>query len=163
MKFYIASSERNGEFDFIVRWLRSRRQTVYDFKHPVGAQRFTWAQTNAGKPQRPATLALALSDPAAKTEITRTRAAIEDCDVCILVLPAGQSANLVLGYASGRGKTTIVYAPDESYRPRAFARTFEPEVMWGLAQHVVTNSADLRSVVDALIAVRANSCERVAS
>lgn len=41
---------------------------------------------------------------------------LERCDAAVLVLPAGKSGHLELGYAAGRGKPTYILLPEEPER-----------------------------------------------
>lgn len=148
MKIYVASSWRNHEQQTIVRWLTACGQDVYDFKNPPNKAGFGWEQTNAGKPQRPATLMATLNDPIAEAGFEADVTALRECDICILVMPAGISANLELGYAAGAGKKTVVYIPDAAYED---GRAFEPELMWKVADHIVTDFVGLVEAVTPLI------------
>ena len=76
----------------------------------------------------------ALARPAAKNTFNFDRSHIDLCDVFIMVLPCGKSAHLELGYAIGKGKTGIIYMPEQPDRW---------DVMYGFANGIVYNDAEL--------------------
>jgi hypothetical protein len=149
MKIYVASSWRNQEQPTIVRWLRACGQDVYDFKNPPGGTGFGWHQTTLGKPENPSELVQSLLDRRCEAGFAEDMGALAACDICILVFPAGISASLELGWACGAGKKTVVYIPDEAYV--GTDRHFEPELMWKMADHLVTAFPDLVAVVAPMI------------
>jgi nucleoside 2-deoxyribosyltransferase len=44
------------------------------------------------------------------------RGHLDRCDAALLVLPAGKSGHLELGYMAGRGKPVYIYFPSEPER-----------------------------------------------
>lgn len=74
------------------------------------------------------------SNHLAKAGFDQDKKALDWCDTCVLVLPCGRSAHLELGYAVGQKKETfILLHPDK----------FEPELMYMMVDHMVTNIPDL--------------------
>jgi len=158
LRWYVASSWRNDEQPAYVKLLRELDQSVYDFRNPVpGDNGFAWHQTAArAKPWDGESLKIALADPIAEQGFSYDMTALRECDVCLLLMPAGISANLELGYAVGAGKTTIVYIGDHG------RRVFEPELMWKMADHLVTSQRELLDVIAGIIAPKPPALSAVA-
>lgn len=114
MRIYVASSWRNHYQQDVVERLRRCKHEVYDFRHPAPLNHgFSWSEVNAApQPWTVAQYQEALGHPLAIDGFRRDRAALDACDACVLVLPAGRSAHLEAGYAAGRGKTLIVLTHD---------------------------------------------------
>jgi nucleoside 2-deoxyribosyltransferase len=74
---------------------------------------------------------VALDGDIARRKFDLDRTAIERCDVCILVEPAGKSAHLEAGFAAGLSKRVIVLL-DEAPAPvelmLAFASKFDTNI-----------------------------------
>jgi hypothetical protein len=132
-KIYVASSWRNPIQQEIVRALRDVGNEVYDFRNPAPENRgFAWSTVNADwlnwTPER------FISDlysrhPAVERGFAFDKAALDWCEICVLVLPCGRSAHLEAGYCIGQGKPTFFYLhPDK----------FEPELMYLLGNGSVT-------------------------
>lgn len=124
MKIYVASSWRNVHQPSVVGALREGDHDVYDFRNPgPGHRGFNWSQID---PQwREWSLVdyvNALDSQPAEDGFRNDRSALEWCECCVLVLPAGASAHLEAGWCSGRGKPVLVFAPDP----------VEPELMYKL-------------------------------
>lgn len=84
--------------------------------------------------------------------------ALRAAELVVLVMPAGISANLEVGYAVGAGKKTIIYVPDECYadpddvgrlsqEELMKKRAFEPELMWKMADAIATNFVDFCEMI----------------
>jgi len=74
----------------------------------------------------------ALQNPIAVAGFLSDMNALRDCDVCILVLPAGVSAALEFGWACGAQKKTIVYG-----MPR------EPDLMIKMSHYYAQSVAEM--------------------
>lgn len=151
MKIYVASSWRNERWQpRIVQLLGEiMGHDVYDFKHPsadnVG---FGWSELSNGHPDSPEKLRLAYDDPAAIRGFDFDINALKACDLCVLVLPAGMSANFEFGYAVGAGKRALVYAPPVAYAQACnengySTATWEPELMWKASDGIVVSEDEL--------------------
>lgn len=117
MKIYVASSWRNAAQQDVVRELREHGHEVYDFRNPPGCIGFSWRQLGLGGNPNiwPVTLWRdALAHPITRVAFHRDMTALRECDVCVLVLPAGRDAHLEAGWACGARKFTIVYAASET-------------------------------------------------
>lgn len=137
MKIYVASSWRNQQQPEIVDVLRQAGHDVYDFKNPNGGTGFQWSAIDPEwQTWNTDQYAAALRHPIAQRGYASDIGALRDCDLCVLVLPAGRSASWEFGYAMGQGKRGIVYHPDGE----------EPELMFSAAIIV----AEIGALLDAL-------------
>jgi hypothetical protein len=142
-KIYVASSWRNPIQPEIVQVLRDAGHDVYDFRNPVpGDKGFAWSEVNPNwKTWTPDEFAAELysGHPAIERAYGLDKAALDQCDTCVLVLPCGRSAHLEAGYAAGKGKRTVVFLhPDK----------FEPELMYLLGYACVVSVEGLLIAVD---------------
>lgn len=134
MKIYVASSWRNPHQPGVVKALNAAGHECFDFRHPVpDNDGFSWREV--GLDLKSFTLAdyvSALMHPAAIRGYGYDMAAMEACDACVLVLPAGRSASFELGWCLGRGKGGIVILPPDGEK-------FEPELMYKGADYIVSS------------------------
>lgn len=86
---------------------------------------------------------------------------MEWADTCVLCLPCGNSAHIEAGYMKGRGKRLIIYWHTDdrvvSSGPQGYLSdskpapektwTFEPDLMYLLADNLVTGLHDLRETL----------------
>ena len=140
-KIYVASSWRNTFQPMAVHVLRTVENfEVYDFRHPRPGERgFAWSDID-GEWLRwtPDRYIEALEDPVAVAGFNSDLDAMKWADTFVLVMPAGRSAHLELGWAAGAGKETVILLDEEG---------FEPELMYKLADHVVTTMSDVLDVL----------------
>ena len=124
-QIYVASSWRNLHQPSVVEALRGAGHGVYDFRNPEpGDNGFSWKQCD---PLLPATgwpiaeLARVLDHPAARRGFQFDYGAMQRSTGACLVLPAGRSAHLEIGWLMARmpGRVCIL-----SYEP------IEPELMY---------------------------------
>lgn len=140
MKIYVASSWRNKQYERVVEFLRDLGHQVYDFKQPHSA--FSWADIDYLHTRWKAKeFRDALKSPLAEMGFKADMEALEQCDVCVLLLPCGSSAHLELGFARGAKKKTIIYL-DENLEKGL-------ELMYKMADQVVVSNEEL---VEALLA-----------
>lgn len=137
---YVASSWRNASLDNVNARLRRAGVATYDFREHDG---FHWQDVfpewgddwpNTGEMDAPMVLVGMGMEPAERG-FARDKAALDGCAGLVLVLPAGNSAHLELGYAAGRGKPTCVLLPEGTVRP---------DLMWKVADLI---TADLSEMV----------------
>lgn len=134
---YVASSWRNEFQQEIVKMLRNAGIRVYDFKNPPARSGFGWDQIDKNwKQWNFADYVNALNSPQAKHGFNSDADALDQCDVCIIVLPCGRSAHLEAGYAIGKGKPTLFITRDGE----------EPELMVKLADRVNFGEAYLMNL-----------------
>ncbi len=171
-RIYVASSWRNPWQPGVVQLLRKLKHQVYDFREPTPGERgFAWSDIDADWEEwRPEVYRKALSHPVAERGFARDMTALRECDVCVMVLPCGNSANLELGWAVGAGKLTAALFPHDipitaigghSVSSRACGpcgdidrcwlpgklRKIEPELMTKMADTILVNAVELVSWV----------------
>lgn len=131
---YIASSWRNKIFDEFYKGLLNNGFNPYNFK--AGEKAFNWRETLDTYKQ---------DDLVSAHEMTRMlntiqadeayqadMSALEQAQVCLLLLPCGKSAHFELGWAVAKKKDCIVF----------MSRPSEPELMYKEC-HIVNNFYDL--------------------
>lgn len=141
MRIYVASSWRNEWQPTVVDLLRQHGHLVYDFRNPPHGQGgFAWSEidpawqewTAEGYRQN------LLTHPVAANGYLSDLRAMIWADVCVLVMPCGRSAHLELGWGAGAGKRTIILLADG-----------EPELMYLLADHIVTSTDEMLECLSA--------------
>jgi nucleoside 2-deoxyribosyltransferase len=112
---YLASSWRNPYQPAVLASLKAIGEDfqVYDFRNPgPDDPRFSWSQIDPNWQSWDfATYKKALEHKIANKGFRNDERALENCDICILVLPCGRSAHLELGWAAGAKKHTAVLFP----------------------------------------------------
>lgn len=113
-KIYLASSWRNTYHSQILADLKAAEHEVYDFKNPApGESGFSWSSIDPNwEKWTPKKLKEALQHILAKKGHEFDQGGMNWCNACVLLLPAGNSAHLEAGWCAGRGKPTVVYAPE---------------------------------------------------
>lgn len=107
-KIYVASSWRNEYQTEVVKILRENLHAVYDFRH----EGFSWSSVSKTWTKWTVDQYIrALDSFPAVNGFKRDMKAIDWCEVCVYVMPFGQSASMKLGYAKGTGKFCVVYIP----------------------------------------------------
>lgn len=122
MKIYVASSWRNNHQQQVVSVLRAAGHAVYDFRHPngTGTGGFSWREVDPNwKDWTPQQYREGLKHPIAQSGFKSDFDAMKECDMCVLVMPAGRSASLEAGWCAGACKPTVMYVPEQ----------IEPELM----------------------------------
>ena len=115
LKIYVASSWKNKEFQqLVVKALREEGHEVYDFTNPYpGNNGFSWTAID---PNWRNWTALqyreALKHPIAQEGFNNDMTALDECELCVLVMPGGRSAGWEFGWAMGAGKKSIVLWKD---------------------------------------------------
>lgn len=109
-KIYVASSWRNELQPGVVTALRNAGHEVYDFRNPrEGNNGFHWSWIDPEwKSWTPEKYREYLSHPIAEDGYKLDYDAMEWADVFVGVQPFGRSASLEMGWASGKGKKTIL-------------------------------------------------------
>lgn len=128
VRIYLASSWRNVYQAQVLAELRAAGFEVYDFKNPApGNQGFGWRQTIDRPIATAADLLEALAHPRAVEGFKFDFDAMKWADVCVLLLPSGNSAHLEAGWMAGHGKHSVVLAP-ELKEPELMYKCFDDEV-----------------------------------
>lgn len=129
MNIYVASSwRRSKRHPEVVAALRAAGHDVFDYRHPPDVDSLGFMPRNAmGGREIAWWLQLEEGRPA---DVFRSMSkALAWCDALVLVLPAGSSAHLELGWVAGAGKVTIILVSPSPQRP---------ELMYRLADTVVS-------------------------
>lgn len=109
MKIYLATSWRNTDFERARELLRAEGWEVYDFRDS-GVN--THASESFEKALSYTEYMSAMAQPELKAQGERDYAALDWCDVVVMLLPCGKSAHIELGYALGAGKPAfVVWSP----------------------------------------------------
>lgn len=136
MKIYVASSWRNNIQPDVVEALRKAGHEVYDFKNPPGRTGFSWAQISTGWMHWTAAEFIeALKHPISEAGYKSDFDAMDEADLCVLVLPSGRSAHTEAGWFAGSGKLVCVLTGDMQ----------EPELMYKIFNCIATS---IQGVVD---------------
>jgi hypothetical protein len=125
IKVYVASSWRNTYQPTVVKMLRDEGHEVYDFKQPApGDDGFHWREIDPNwKSWTPEAYAEGLRSPIAERGFMSDMRALENADLCVLLMPSGRSAAWEYGYWRGRSQRHgVLHIPT--------GETFEPELMF---------------------------------
>lgn len=139
MKIYVASSWRNNIQPLVVEALQKEGHEVYDFKNPKpGDHGFHWSEIDPDwQNWTSGEFRMALNHPIAEAGFESDMIALENCDICVLVLPSGRSAHLEAGFAIGANKSTIILLTEQQ----------EPELMYKMAMAICTSIDEVVKVV----------------
>ena len=136
MRIYVASSWREPRQPVVVDALRVAGHEVYDFRNPAeGNHGFHWSEIDPNWEQwGPDQFVEGLRHPLADQGFGFDLRAMQWADACVHVVPetAGRSSHLELGWCAGTGKLTII-----------LVNASEPELMYKLADHIVTSIDDV--------------------
>lgn len=127
MKIYLASSRRNTFFERARDALREAGHEVFDFKHE---DTLVWEAA-----EHQGTMAGAETDEVIE-HFNADFDALRAAECTVICLPAGRSAHLELGYATGQGQLTFVYLPDGAVLD-------EPDLMYRMCDELVQGEAAL--------------------
>lgn len=116
MKVYLIGSLRNPEIPIIAKGIRRRFPfvEVFDDWYAAGPEADDYWQkyeTTKGND-----MARALNGHAAKHVFSFDKRHLDASDIGILVMPAGKSGHLEIGYMAGKGKRTYVLLDKEPER-----------------------------------------------
>lgn len=113
-QIYLIGSLRNPNIPVIGNELRKQGFTIFDDWHAAGPEaddHWKEYEKNRGR-----TYPEALAGAAAKNVYEFDKRNLEASDAAVLVLPAGRSGHLELGYMAGRGKYTYVLMENDTDR-----------------------------------------------
>ena len=131
MKIYLASSWRNEHYYPMLKWLREKSQSVYDFRSANSA--FSWEQVDPQYKMATVESYLANIDhELCEKAFSNDMNALMNCDALVLLMPCGRSAHWGAGYAAGANKPTAIFLNSDK---------FEPDLMHKGA-NLITNSLD---------------------
>ena len=141
MKIYVASSWRNDIQPSVVEALRNAGHDVYDFRKPSpGNNGFHWSDIDpAWQEWSIERYRECLDHPIAQEGYDHDYAAMFWADVFVGVQPFGRSASMEMGWAAGRGKTTILLLENG-----------EPELMVKMFNHICCSLCEVLTLLEAL-------------
>lgn len=132
MKVYVIGSLRNPEIPQIASALRGVGHEVFDDWFAAGPEADDyWSKYEK---ERGRTYEQALTGHAANHVFHFDKKHLDNCDAAVLVLPAGRSGHLELGYCAGLGKQTYILLGEDHNRW---------DVMYRFATKVVPNLREL--------------------
>lgn len=112
---YLIGSLRNKQIPVFGNWLRNEYGLdVFDDWHAAGPEADDHWQ--AYERARGHTYEEALAGPVAQNAFQFDRRHIQASSAAVMVMPAGKSGHLELGYAAGLGKTTAILLAEEPER-----------------------------------------------
>lgn len=132
LKVYVIGSLRNPEIPSVAAKLRAAGLDVFDDWFAAGPEADDWWQKyekNKGH-----TFQQALAGAAAQNVYNFDKRHLDAADAVVMVMPAGKSAHLELGYCAGTGKRTYILLDKE---PERF------DVMYAFATKVVASTEKL--------------------
>lgn len=129
---YLIGSMRNPNIPDLAKALRELGVDVFDDWHSPGPETDDYWQ--AYEKHRGRTFREALDGYHAKHVFALDKLHLDRCDAAAMVLPAGKSGHLELGYTIGRGKPAYIILPDEP--PERF------DIMYVLATRIFDSAAD---------------------
>ena len=134
-KIYVASSWRNDKQPSTVLALLGAGHQVYDFRNPPhGRGGFALSEIDpAWQSWTAEQYRAALDHPISQVGFNSDLDGMAWADTGLLLLPAGRSAHLELGWMAGRRKKTIVLTRDGE----------EPELMALLADHICVSMPEV--------------------
>lgn len=113
-KIYIIGSMRNPEIPILANDLRKNGFNVFDDWYSPGPEADDkWQEYEK---QRGRHYKEAIRGHHARTVFNFDKSHLDDCDAGILVMPAGRSGHIELGYLAGQKKTTYVLFDKEPER-----------------------------------------------
>lgn len=133
-KIYVASSWRNAYQPQVVEALRKAGHDVYDFRNPPSRKGFAWSDIDQNwQNWSTEEYVNALGNPIAKEGFQSDFNAMQESDVCVLVLPCGRSANAEAGWMKGAGKKVYVLQKQKE----------EPELMYKMFDGVFSDEKEI--------------------
>lgn len=114
MKIYLIGSMKNPKVIEVARILRNQKCTVFDDWYAPGPETDDYWQKYAK--QRGQSYQEALYDYHAQHVFDFDKHHLDAADIGILIMPAGKSGHLELGYLAGQNKRTFVLFDQEPDR-----------------------------------------------
>lgn len=111
---YVIGSLRNPLIPEVAADLRTVGYDAFDDWYSAGPEADDYWKTY--EQSRGRTYAEALDGFPARHVFSFDKHHLDRCDAAVLVLPAGRSGHLELGYVAGKGKPTFILLPDEHDR-----------------------------------------------
>ena len=137
LKIYLASSWQNKEYEQVLNTLRLEGYETYDFKHPENKELSSFDWEKLDKKYNRWTCSdfkKALNHPETIKAFQKDFQAMQEADICVLLLPCGRSAHSEAGWMKGNG--TKVFILDLSENPK-------PELMYRMYDDYLTETMEL--------------------
>jgi hypothetical protein len=132
VKLYLIGSLRNPQVPIVAQQLRHAGHTVFDDWFAAGPEADDrWRDYERGRGR---TFIQALDGFACRNVYAFDRKHLDEAEAAVLLLPAGKSGHLELGYAIGQGKLSFIVLDDDPDRY---------DTMYRYATKVVANVDDL--------------------
>lgn len=110
LKVYLIGSLRNPQVPVLEEWLESRGFDVFADWFSAGERADdSWQAYESAKGH---TFEMALQEPAAQNVFAFDKRHLDASDAAVLLLPAGKSGHLELGYMLGKGKPGFIVLED---------------------------------------------------
>lgn len=122
MKIYVASSWRNTYYPRVLKKLRESGLECYDFRNPNDNDKgFSWADISPNwHDWEPSAWRAALDHDIAEKGFNNDFTAMQNADICVLVMPSGRSAHIEAGWFAGQGKKVYALVQEKA----------EPDLMY---------------------------------
>ena len=128
LKIYLASSWQNKEYEQVLNTLRLEGYETYDFKHPENKElsSFDWEKLNKKYNRWTCSdFKKALNHPETIKAFQKDFQAMQEADICVLLLPCGRSAHSEAGWMKGNGKKVFILYLSENPKPELMYRMYD--------------------------------------
>lgn len=127
-KIYLASSWQNKEYEQVLNTLRLEGYETYDFKHPENKELSSFDWEKLDKKYNRWTCSdfkKALNHPETIKAFQKDFQAMQEADICVLLLPCGRSAHSEAGWMKGNGKKVFILDLSENPKPELMYRMYD--------------------------------------
>ena len=134
LKIYLASSWQNKEYEQVLNTLRLEGYETYDFKHPDDFKHpenkelssFGWEKLDKEYNRWTCSdFKKALNHPETIKAFQKDFQAMQEADLCVLLLPCGRSAHSEAGWMKGNGKKVFILDLSENPKPELMYRMYD--------------------------------------
>ena len=134
MKIYLATSWKNEHYERVLNLLTNDGHDVYDFRKDG----FHWSKVGLDTNGEWSIIdyLYSLEEPEAYKGFRRDVEALATANVCVMLLPCGNSSHLEAGYKVGRGGKLVIYIDEND-------PGFRPDLMYKWANSFVTSDDEL--------------------
>ena len=127
-KIYLASSWQNKEYEQVLNTLRLEGYETYDFKHPENKELSSFDWEKLDKKYNRWTCSdfkKALNHPETIKAFQKDFQAMQEADICVLLLPCGRSAHSEAGWMKGNGKKVFILDLSDNPKPELMYRMYD--------------------------------------
>lgn len=136
MRIYLASSWRNNHYYRMLDRLSTLGYGVYDFRN--ANSKFSWKQVDPLAAMATNKRYLEhIDNELCEKAFQNDMQALTQCDVCVMLMPCGNSAHAEMGYAVGADKPVAIFLGDDD--------SLRPDLMWKMANLITDNQEKLES------------------